>query len=304
MPLGEYKSCSCIHEGFNFSRNGKITACRNQVSPALELAHVDDEDLPDKLLANHARLLLRHKLGVAPEVCRKCFAFVKRDWNKLPSRVPFSRASLNHYKKCNLKCAHCGSSHDDGERDTPHAKVLAVLQKCISAGIMVPRPFLEVGGGEPSLVKGVVDIIRYALEHGWEGLIRSNATNFSQLFADCVNANLFSLLLTLDAGSREAYARIKGVDFFDTVWRNIGRYMEATSGKAEVRFILGEGNKNDIWAMITTAKEYGVRSLVLSMERNIPKSRQSEYSAKVKECLLLALASGMAVRRGAVLPEL
>ena len=174
------------------------------------------------------------------------------------------------------------------ERDTPHEKVFDALLKCIAAGIMVPKPYLEIGGGEPSLGDGIENIVRYALEHGWEGLINSNGAKFSQVFADGVNAAQFSLLLTPDAGSRETYARIKGADNFDNTWRNIGRYMAATSGKALVKFILEEGNKDDIPAMLATAKKYGVQNLVLSLDLNIPKSRHPEYIAKAKEFLRLA----------------
>lgn len=299
-----YKSCSRIHDGFNFYRSGKITACCNQISPDLEIAHVDDENLAEKILANQTRLLMRHKLDDAPDVCRNCSAFVAHDWDTHRGRVPFSQVSLNHFKKCNLNCVHCGyRAKDDGEQDTPHEKVFDAIQKCISARILAPKPYLEVGGGEPSLAKGLENIVRHAVEHGWEGLINSNGAKFSEVFAKGVNANLFNLLLTPDAGSREVYARIKGADNFATTWRNIGRYMAATSGKALVKFILEEGNKNDIPAMIDTARKHGVQTLVLSMDMNIPKSRHPEYVAKAKEFLLLARRNGMSVIRGAFLPE-
>lgn len=299
-----YRSCLRVHTGFNFYRSGKITACCNQISPELELAHVDDEKLPETLLHNHRRLLLRHRLGDAPEVCRRCSAFVEYDWDDVPGRAPFSQASLNHYKKCNLRCVHCGyRRQDEVEHDTPHEKVIEALLKCIAAGILVPKPYLEVGGGEPSLGNGIENIVQYALEHGWEGLINSNGAKFSQVFANGVNAAQFSLLLTPDAGSRETYARIKGADNFDNTWRNIGRYMAATSGNALVKFILEEGNKNDIPAMIATSKKYGVQNLVLSLDMNVPQSDYPEYIHKAKEFFRLANKSGISVIRGAFLPE-
>ncbi len=298
-----YKSCTRIREGFNFYRSGKITACCLQISPDLELAHIDDADLPEKILVNQTRLRMRHKLNDAPKVCRTCSAFGDHDWDSSPAHGPFFNISLNHYKKCNLRCVHCGyRRHDDGERDTPHEKVFAAIHKCISAGICVPRPFLEVGGGEPSLAKGLENIMQHALENGWQALINSNGAKFSQVFANGVNADLFSLLLTPDAGSRETYARIKGVDNFENTWRNIGRYMAATSGKARVKFILEEGNKNDIPAMIETSRKHGVKTLVLSLDMNVPVGSYSEYIEKAKEFCKLANRNGISVMRGAFLP--
>lgn len=134
-------------------------------------------------------------------------------------------------------------------------------------------------------------------------LINSNGAKFSEVFANGVNAGLFTLLLTPDAGSRETYARIKGVDNFDNAWRNIGRYMAATSGRAIVKFILEEGNKHDIPAMVDTAKKYGVQTLMLSMDMNLPASSHPEYIVRAKEFCQLAGKNELSVLRGAFLPE-
>lgn len=300
-----YKSCTRIRDGFNFYRSGKVTACCNSLHPELELARIDDPALPEKILAGQARLRMRHKLGDAPAACRACSSFGAYDWDRYPARGPFTQMSLNHFKKCNLKCAHCGyRRQDDAERDTPHEKVFDAIRRCIAAGICVPKPYLEVGGGEPSLARGLEDIVQHALENGWEGLINSNAARFSQVFASGVNAGLFTLLLTPDAGSRETYARIKGVDNFENAWRNIGRYMAATEGKAVVKFILEEGNKHDIPAMVETAKRYGASTLMLSMDMNLPAGSQREYIPRAKEFCDLARKNGLSVLPGAFLPEM
>lgn len=299
-----YKSCVGIRRGFNFYRSGKITACCGRISPELEIAYTTDEDLPQKILQNQARILRLHKENAPPQACRACPSFIERDWAPEIEPLHFSKIFLNHYKKCNLRCVHCGyRGFDDEEEDTPHEQVFEAIKSCIAAKICLPKPFLEVGGGEPSLAKGLEPILQYALDNGCGALINSNGAKFSPLFASGVNANLFSLLLTPDAGSRETYARIKGVDAFDATWRNIGRYMAATSGKARVKFILEEGNKTDIPAMIETSRKFGVQHLVLSLDMNIPPSRQPEYIAKAKEFVLLAHRYGMSVMRGAFLPE-
>ena len=301
-----YKSCTSIRTGFNFYRSGKITACCTQISPELEIAHIDDPNLAEKILAGQTRLKMRHKLGDAPAICRSCPVFVETDWDSLPpERIPFSRISLNHYKKCNLKCTHCGYRlGDDAEQDTPHDRVFEVILQCIEAGICTPRPTLEIGGGEPSLAEGIGRIMQHALENGWQAYINTNAAKFSEVFAKGVNAGLFALILTPDAGSRETYARIKGVDNFDLAWRNIGRYMQATDGNALVKFILEEGNKDDIPAMIATAKKHGVKTLVLSLDMNIPRAKHPEYIEKARFFYKLAQQAGISVLQGAFLPEI
>lgn len=298
-----YKSCHRVQRGYNFYRSGLVTACCERISPDLNYARADDPELPEKILAGRERLALLHKSGNAPSVCQSCDSFHENDWgDALPRQI--STISLNHYRQCNLKCVHCGYRRFDArERDTPHEAVFAAIQNCVSAGICSSRPFLEVGGGEPSLALGLEPLFAHALANDWPALINSNGARFSPLFAEGVNRGDFTLLLTPDAGSREIYFKIKGVDNFDKTWRNIGRYMAATSSNALVKFILEEGNRGDIPAMIETSKKYGVKNLVLSLDMNIPLKRRAEFFGPIKEFLLRARNAGMTVRRGAFLPD-
>ena len=299
-----YKSCRKIREGFNFYRSGVVSACCYAISPELNLARIDDANLPEKILLGQTRLIARHKHDDAPAVCRRCESFIEDEWRDAPA-LPFSRITLNHYKKCNLKCVHCGYRQgDDSEHDTDHGAVLAAIQACMDAKICSSSPYLEVGGGEPSLARGLEDIFKRALADNWKVLINSNGAKFSPLFAEGVNAGLFTLLLTPDAGTAKVYEKIKGVDYFDITWRNIGRYMAATSAKALVKFILEEGNKDDIPAMIETSLKYGVKNLVLSMDMNLSPERRRQFIPMIRDFCVRAAKRGLSVTPGAFLPAI
>lgn len=295
-------SCQQIRSGFNFYRSGKITACCHKIDPELEIANLADPDLPSRILEGQMRIMIRHRQGDPPSICKRCVNFVERDWQD-DFRGGFTRLIFNHFKKCNLSCAHCGyRSQDSKESDTPHEAVFDAVKSVIASKICSPEPLLEIGGGEPSLAAGLERMLDYGLAHQWSALINSNGARFSELFARGVNAGNFTLLLTPDAGSREVYARIKGVDSFGATWRNIGRYMAATDGKALVKFILENGNHHDIPAMIDTSKKYGVKTVVLSMDMNIDKDLHPFYIGKAKEFIRLAKRAELKVLKGAFLP--
>lgn len=300
----EYYSCENIRRGFNFYRSGKITSCCMQIDPELEIAHIDDLNIENKILFAQNKLIERHKNGNAPKVCMKCPSFQKRDWSeKIES--PFYNIQLNHYRLCNLKCTHCGYRRNDkAETDTPHEAILPVLKKCIETGICSHKLNLEIGGGEPSLAKDLEKFLEKAIDYRWTAIINSNGAKFSEVFTNGVNQGLFTLLLTPDAGSPSTYAAIKGVDYFNITWRNIGRYMAKTNGNALVKFILEAGNIHDIAMMIDTSKKYGVKKLVLSMDMNIQKQEYPLYIAKAREFARYAHKAGLAVIRGAFLPDI
>lgn len=297
-----FYSCGQIREGFNFYRSGKITACCNQISPELEIAHIDDNSLPDKILLNQNRLIMRHKNGDPPEACKRCANFVPNDWSS-HLVAPFTKIIFNHFKKCNLRCVHCGYRHqDEKEKDTPHEAVFKIVKDMVSSGICQERPMLEIGGGEPSLADGLMPMLEYGLKMKWTAIVNSNGARYSELFASGVNSGQLTLLLTPDAGTRQVYTEIKGVDNFLPTWRNIGRYMAATNRKAYVKFILEKGNHDDIAAMIQTSREYGVKNLILSLDMNIRKSEYPFYIEKAKEFFRLSNRAGLNVIRGAFLP--
>lgn len=290
-----FLSCAAIRTGFNFYRSGKVTACCHGIDPALEIARVDDPALPQRILAFQSAFGKLHRQGAAPAVCHRCTNFQRDQW---PAHLgqPFAIITLNHYRACNLRCVHCGyRRNDEQERDTPHELVLKAIKRCIAAGICVRQPHLGVGGGEPSLAPGMTDILRHALDHGWTADINSNGARFQPLYAEGVNAGVFALWLTPDAGSREVYARIKGADCFDATWRTIARYMEATGARAVVKFIIEAGNRDDVPAMISTAAAHGVRHLALSLDFGIPPARHEEYREPVALFVRLAGEAGLKI---------
>lgn len=298
----EYLSCENIRKGFNFYRSGKITSCCMQIAPELEIAHIHDENLPDKILLGQNRLIALHKNGDAPKCCINCSNFIKKNW---PDHIekPFFNIQLNHYRLCNLRCTHCGyRKNDHKETDTPHNLILPAIQTCIDNGVCSSNLMLEIGGGEPSLATGIENLLEKAIESSWTAIINSNGAKFSRVFASGVNQGLFTLLLTPDAGSPEIYKKIKGVDNFYNSWRNIGRYMVATQGKALVKFILEAGNTEDIRAMIRTSLQYGVKQLILSLDMNISRQEYPLYIIKAKEFMKEASKKGISVIRGAFLP--
>ncbi len=301
MP--KYFSCRPVRMGFNFYRSGKISSCCFSLDPNLVIGTINDSITPQRIMAFQSKLLKSHRLGNAPKSCLSCPNFQMGEWSD-HLEGKFTEVTLNHYKACNLKCTHCGYRKNDSmEHDTPHEQVLETIQACINANICSEKLYLGVGGGEPSLSKGIHDILQYALDNGWTADINSNAAKFSPLFAEGVNKGNFRLWLTPDAGTPETYLKIKGVDNFKNAWRNIKLYMLETNGQALVKFILEEGNIEDVPNMIITAKKNNVNKIVLSFDMNIKPSDFENYRKPIHYFLQLAEQNNIVVLKGALLQD-
>lgn len=283
----EYYSCANIRNGFNFYRNGKISSCCYTVENDLIIGNIEDKDIIKKIEKFQNNLIKLHKKGLVPECCKNCTNFRKNKWNDRINKK-LSWIPLNHYKICNLKCVHCGyRKNDDNEKDTNHDLVLNLLKKLHKKRKLRSDCTIAIGGGEPSINKGVEQILQFCLDKKYKALINSNGAKYSKIFADGVNKGLFALDLTPDAGSKEVYLKIKGADFFEIAWDNIKKYVKATDGKANVKFIIEEGNVDDIRNMINKSLEVGIKHVTLAFDLNIQKEDFEKYRKPINKFINL-----------------
>ena len=299
----EYYSCANIRDGFNFYRSGKISSCCYTNENDLIIGNIGNKDIIQKIIKFQNKLIKLHKNGLAPECCKACVNFKQGKWtdkiNKKMSWIP-----LNHYKICNLKCVHCGyRKNDDNEKDTSHEQVLNLLKDLHKKGRLDKNCTIAIGGGEPSINKGIEKILQFCLDCNYKALINSNGAKYSEIITDGVNKGFFILDLTPDAGSREVYLKIKGADFFDITWKNIKKYIESTNGKANVKFIIEEGNVNDVQNMISKCLETGVKHTTLAFDLFIKKEDFEKYRKPVNEFINLCKENNIKCNVSSFVPE-
>lgn len=121
---------------------------------------------------------------------------------------------------CNSRCFFC-SNRKIGER--------ALLDK--ELGFRLLKEFFDFGTrevalhatGEPFLRQDLVDFVRKAKQIGYEYVfINTNGILATPERAKPVlDAGLDSIKFSVNAGSRSSYKEVHGVDFFDTVIKNI-----------------------------------------------------------------------------------
>lgn len=287
----EYCSCKNIREGFNFYRSNKISSCCYTTENEFIIANIEDYNNISDIIKDvedfQNKLIEKHKKGNAPKCCKECTNFKKAKWSdKINKKL--SWISLNHYKICNLKCVHCGyRKSDDSEKDSNHELVLKVIDAFSKKHRLADNVTLAIGGGEPSINKGIDLILQYCIDKKYHALINSNGAKYSELIASGINKDLFNLDLTPDAGSKEVYAKIKGVDCFDIAWENIKKYVDKTNGKANVKFIIEEGNVDDVDNMIKMCKSTNIKHVTLAFDLNIKKEDYEKYKAPVNKFISL-----------------
>ncbi|MDR3243116.1 MAG: radical SAM protein [Elusimicrobiota bacterium] len=216
-----------------------------------------------------------------PVPCKNCFYIKKGD--SVIYRGSVNRVFFNHYMFCNLRCVHCGYVKYLGTiKDVNHEYVLKAVKYLDKMGYLDKDIRFVVGGGEPSLSKGIQEIIRYCVEHNYSTNISTNCAQYIEFWAQGVKKGLITLFLTPDAGSKEVYRAIKGADYFDIAWDNIGKYINTTSKGVIVKFILEKRNLHDIENMVNKCVEYKVREVTIAKDLGFHRKDYNELIEPIR----------------------
>lgn len=124
--------------------------------------------------------------------------------------------------RCNYRCKYCRSWRPGREvGDMDEGFLYRILKEAKSIGVKEIGLFLL---GEPFLVDALPEYIRYAKEEvGIEYVfVTTNGSLCTpERLTAVIDAGLDSLKFSVNAGTRESYADIHGVDMFDQVVNNI-----------------------------------------------------------------------------------
>lgn len=302
----EYCSCVYIQTGINFYPNNTIKMCCFSDSPDVDICKTDEsiEEIIKKIIDKKQQMIEDFAQGKIYDCCKGCSCLTQTNWGLNIKHIEL--ITLNHYMTCNLKCTHCGY-HKEMEvkklLDTDHGEVLKIIKQLKDVNFLAPNVQFDVGGGEPSLSKGLIEIVKYCTDNNHHVHINSNGAVFVPLFAEGANKGLIHLTLTPDAGSQEVYTKIKGADYFHKTWDTIRQYMKICQSNVNVKFILEEGNVNDVENMVEMCVKNKVRDVVLNLDLNIPQSEHMNYFGHINKFRTLGRINNINVRRGNFIPK-
>jgi MoaA/NifB/PqqE/SkfB family radical SAM enzyme len=154
------------------------------------------------------------------------------------------------------------------------------------------------GLGEPLLNKELPQMICYLKERGTYVLFNSNGIALTPRRGQAlIDAGLDEYRLSMDGATRETYARIRGVDAFEKIWRNIKIFLEmqkaqhASKPAVSLWFTAMKENLRELPGLIELAAESGIREVHLQrlvyFEAGMAQSKQSLFRRSTPEELEL-----------------
>lgn len=137
---------------------------------------------------------------------------------------------------CNFRCCYCygGKGLKKTEHENNVYEILKSIDECVNLEAV------DYAGGEITVSPLRHDILKLWKKKKWKGPINTNAAIYNQDIADLLNEKLITVQSSLDAGTKETFNQIKGVDCFDKVKETLTRY-SSTGGKVFIKYIILKG---------------------------------------------------------------
>ncbi len=187
--------------------------------------------------------------------------------------------------RCNELCQQCPrtllSREDD--RDLSYDNFLRIVEQFP----VLDRVVLH-GLGEPLLNKELPRMIRYLKDRGTYVLFNSNGILLNEKRGQAlIDAGLDEYRLSMDGSTREMYARVRGVDAFDKIWRNVRAFLamqraqDASKPVLSVWFTAMRENLHELPGLIELAADAGVREVYMQrlvyFEEGLAASQQALF---------------------------
>ena len=243
-------SCPKLESGLRLGHDGIRACCMGPiVSPMYWSAKQASKLKITKEMIIEKRKLLFNVLNDKNSgniSCKRC-GMVSTKKFKDVYFTGLGHVNLAHFSMCNLRCNFCGFTRHNNFVP-PQYDALAILEEFKKSDVEWDS-FVDLNGGEPTLLKNLDKYIQYFASMGVRILLYTNAVRYSQAICDGLVSGAITWLTTsLDAGTPSSFKQIKGRDRFQDVMENLTRYAKAGSeglGNLAVKYIFSADNCSD-----------------------------------------------------------
>jgi pyruvate-formate lyase-activating enzyme len=182
---------------------------------------------------------------------------------------------------CNFNCAYCTSlaKHkmkiDENEVDC--RKMLNAFERL---GLTAEDCRVDIAPGEITVHPKRSEI--YDAAEDRTDIILTNASVYDERLAGILK-HRGRFYISVDAGTRETFAKIKGADLFDRVRSNLKRYAEAAGfAPYEIKYIFMPGvndNEADVDGFAEFCRDIGTHHILISYDFYAPDPNETTVSA-------------------------
>ncbi|MBQ8886683.1 MAG: radical SAM protein [Candidatus Gastranaerophilales bacterium] len=177
---------------------------------------------------------------------------------------------IQNHMSCNAKCTYCTFANEDkGSK----YEVVPVVKSLIEKGLLDKNSKLILSGGEITITQDFDELVDLLTDNVDSSIyLETSGIKYSEAVANAFKKDKCWQTISLDAGTRETYAKLKQVDCLDTVIDNLKAYANVDA-KALERIILKyiiirevNDNVEEIQKFIDVVTSLGIKHVQLDVD--------------------------------------
>jgi len=289
----KYKCCSLLMGGIEFRYNGIALCQRVDHIGGGDIVVQTYDDKTDKnfrfdinsFLEKQNEVIEQNKTGEIYHKCVGCIELREEDWPEAED-IKLDQIIFHHWTKCNSHCIYCYTNKDKKYFNTRKSyKILPVLKELDKMDKFRYGGLCCFAGGEISCLKEFKDIVKLLDKYDFSYIFNSSCVQFEKIVEERLKKGNGVLIVSTDCGNRELHKKIKQVDTFNAVWKNIAKYSKAAKDHKDMIFtkyiILKDINDNEqaITEFLQMSKNCEIETVLMEIDHyfflenrdNIPK---------------------------------
>lgn len=286
----KYKSCGFIHYGIHFYYENEILLC-SQTShigggKIYLLKNFDPKKIDiNLLLENRKKILKDFRNGEINPKCNGCMDL--KNWEIPLSEPKIKILMIQHWTKCNCNCTYCytyENKNDYNKRKT--YEIYPILKEMIKRNILDKNGIANFSGGEISCLKEFKKVVKLLEKLNYYIIINSSGIKYESIVGKRLKKGSSCIIISVDAGKKETYEKIKNVKTFDKVWENIEKYTKDQSlpHLVNIKYIILPGvndSMEEINLWLEKCKKINVKNVVLGIDANYFEPNRNNIPVKI-----------------------
>lgn len=275
-----YKSCKYIQGGIAF-RHDAVTLCNKLCgTKRYEKFNIEYTDgFYEKFTQIREEAIENAKKGQLPhEGCLSCPYVEEKDWS---DDTRYREIEITHWTHCNCSCCYCAmlpvtkGVRTRWRKNAEAVELLPVIKRMLKEDKIHPNAFFSITGGEMTMLKEFPAILKLLLKQkntSYGFCLQTNGIIYESLLPKAVNKDeRTTIVISVDAGSREMFNLMKKSDSYNNVINNLKHYLKDVHNKEQIvaKYIIVPNvndKKEEIDKWIETCKKIGIRTMQPSIE--------------------------------------
>jgi sulfatase maturation enzyme AslB (radical SAM superfamily) len=279
--MAEYSSCWWLQDHVEFSLSGGLQACcfayvddTGATRGMLPLTQVSEDRFPAEALRLAKQQVHAEIAAGAHPHCTKCPALTRKEWPE--KKYLLTLVTMNIWSHCNLLCEYCFTVVPGFKYSRVGYDSVAVIGDMLAGNYLDPAGRVTWGGGDISALPEFNTLADMFIQYGVQQDFKTSAVKFLSGVANAIGADKGLVEVSIDAGTKETYAKYKGKDVYEKVIANILRYRE--HGDVSLKYIIDKPNcsDEDIEGWIKVIDQVKPRQIMLTPEFNKAWGKQHE----------------------------